>query len=121
MVLHAHHRMVWRRCASLITLVHILIVVIIVATALIRKVLRPFMLVGAAVVLEAADNLIDVGGRVLVQLLIMAEDDDSNVDGTEDGELMGLLEQAAFALEECDGSVAIVPDGLDLYAHQSVT
>jgi len=38
----------------------------------------------------------------------MAEDDDSDVDGAEDGKLMRLLEQAAFALEEGYGSVAII-------------
>ena len=30
----------------------------------------------------------------------MAKDNDSDVDGTEDRKLVGLLEQAAFALEE---------------------
>ena len=34
----------------------------------------------------------------------MAEDDDGDVDGAEDGELMRLLEQAAFALQEGDRS-----------------
>lgn len=38
----------------------------------------------------------------------MPEDDDGDVDGAEDGELMGLLEQTAFALEEGDAAVAVV-------------
>ena len=38
----------------------------------------------------------------------MAEDDNRDVDGAEDGELVSLLEQATFALEEGDAAVAIV-------------
>jgi len=33
----------------------------------------------------------------------VAEDDDSNVDGTQHGELVRLLEQTTFALQESDG------------------
>jgi hypothetical protein len=35
----------------------------------------------------------------------MAKDDDGDIDGAEDGELVGLLEQPAFSLEEGDGSI----------------
>ena len=35
----------------------------------------------------------------------MAKDDDGDIDGAEDGELMRLLEQPAFSLEEGDGSI----------------
>jgi hypothetical protein len=35
----------------------------------------------------------------------VAEDDDGNIDGAKDGELVGLLEQPAFSLEEGDGSI----------------
>lgn len=62
----------------------------------------------------SAEGFLDVGGGELVQLLVVAEDDHSNVDRAEDGELMGLLEEAALALEKGDGAVAIVLDGLDL-------
>lgn len=48
----------------------------------------------------AADGLVDVAGRELVQLLVVAEDDDCDVDGAEDGKLMSLLEEAAFALQK---------------------
>ena len=51
-------------------------------------------------VLEFADGLADIVGGEFVELLIMAEDDDGDFDLTEDGQLVGLLEQAAFALEE---------------------
>lgn len=36
----------------------------------------------------------------LVKLPIVAEDDDCNINRAEDGELMGLLEEAALALQE---------------------
>lgn len=48
----------------------------------------------------AADGLVDVARRKLVQLLVVAEDDDGNVDGAQDGELVRLLEEPALALEE---------------------
>lgn len=38
----------------------------------------------------------------------MAKDNDGDVDGAEDGELVRLLEQTAFALEEGDASIAVV-------------
>lgn len=44
----------------------------------------------------------------------MAKDDDSDIDGAEDGELVSLLEQAAFTLEESNRSVPVVLNGLDL-------
>jgi len=50
--------------------------------------------------LVAADGLVDVAGRKLVELLVVAEDDDGDVDRAQHGELMRLLEQAAFALQE---------------------
>lgn len=46
----------------------------------------------------SSHDLIDVRGRVLVQLLIVSEYDHGDIDGAEDGELVRLLEQAAFAL-----------------------
>lgn len=55
-------------------------------------------------VLVAADQVVHVGGRVLVELLVVAEDEDCDIDGAQDGELMRLLEQAALSLEE--GSAA---------------
>lgn len=61
-------------------------------------------------VVEPPDYLIDVRRRVFVQLLIVTKDDDGDIDGAEDGELVRLLEEAAFALEEGDAAVAIVAD-----------
>jgi hypothetical protein len=53
--------------------------------------------------LVAANGLIDVARGELVQLLVVAEDDDGDIDGAEDGQLMGLFEQAAFALQKSAG------------------
>jgi hypothetical protein len=42
--------------------------------------------------LVASDGLVDVAGGELIELLVVAEDDDGNVDRAEHGELMSLLE-----------------------------
>ena len=90
--------------------------------------------VAVAYILVPSDGLVDVARRELVQLLVVAEDDDGHVDGAEHGELVSLLEQAALALQEgsaagqfqlrrrhwygqargLHGAVAVVLDGLDL-------
>lgn len=60
--LHTHHRVLfWLRCASLIALAARLIVIVIVATIFVGEVLRALVLVRAAIVLEAAHYLVDVG------------------------------------------------------------
>lgn len=56
-------------------------------------------------ILKSGDRLVDVARRVFVQLLIVAEDDDRDVDGAQHGQLVRLLEQAALALEEGDRPV----------------
>jgi len=50
--------------------------------------------------LEPADCLIDIAGRVFVELLVVTKYDNGNVNGAKHGELMGLLEETTFALEE---------------------
>lgn len=102
MVLHAHHRLLRLRCTPLISFTITVFVFVIIAATFVCEVLRALMFMCAAIVLEAAHDLVDVGGRVFVQLLIMAKDHNRDVDGAEDGELVRLLEQAAFALEEGD-------------------
>jgi len=57
--------------------------------------------------LVPANRLVDVARRKLVQLLVVAKDDDGNVDGAQHRELMRLLEQAAFALQERPGLVSV--------------
>ena len=49
---------------------------------------------------EASDSVIDVARGILVQLLVMTEDYHSNVNRTQNGELVGLLEKTSFALKE---------------------
>lgn len=46
------------------------------------------------------DQLVHVGRRVLVELLVRAKDEDGDIDGAEDGKFVRLLEEAALALEE---------------------
>jgi hypothetical protein len=58
--------------------------------------------------LEATNNLVDVGGGVLVKLLVVSKDDDRDVDGTKYGKLMRLLKQTSFALQKGYGSVGRV-------------
>ena len=53
-------------------------------------------------ILKPRDGLVDVSRRVLVQLLVVTEDDDSDIDGAQHGKLVRLLEQTTFALEEGD-------------------
>lgn len=48
----------------------------------------------------SGQDLSNVGTRVLVQFLVISKDNNGDVDGAEDGQLMCLLEQTAFALEE---------------------
>jgi hypothetical protein len=50
--------------------------------------------------LVSCQDLSNITTRVFVQLLIIAKDYDGDIDGTEDGKLMRLLEQATFALKE---------------------
>lgn len=91
------------RASMFVCLLAALVIVIVVSSAaLVREIRRSFMLMCIAIVLEAADDLVDVGRRVLVQLLVVPEDDDGDIHGAEDGELVRLLEQAALALEEGD-------------------
>ena len=58
-------------------------------------------------VLVSTNIFIDIAGREFIELLIVAEDDDGNIDGAEDGQLMGLFEQAGFALEESAVEVSL--------------
>lgn len=105
MVLDARHVVLGLRRASLISLVStVIVLVIIVPATFVRKVLRSLMFMRTAIVLKPPDDLVDIVGRVLVELLVVAEDDDGDVDLAEDGEFMRLLEEAAFTLEEGDGS-----------------
>lgn len=51
-------------------------------------------------VLDPSYHVIDIIGREFIELFVVAKDDHSDIDGTEDREFVRFLEQAAFALEE---------------------
>lgn len=91
-----------------------LLVIITSGTAFTLEVGWSLVFVRAAIILEATDGLVDVAGRKLIELLVVAKDDDSDVDGAEDAQLVCLLEQAAFTLQEGDGAIPIVLDRTDL-------
>jgi len=55
-------------------------------------------------ILIPAQSLTNITRRKLVELLVVAEDDHGNVDGAEYGQLVGLLEEAPFSLEEGAGA-----------------
>ena len=59
-LLHAHHGMVWLRCATLIALCALAIIIVVISTVFVREVGRALVFVRAAIVLEAADYLVDV-------------------------------------------------------------
>ena len=60
MVLHAHHVRFRLRCASIVSSFVTFIVVIIIPATFICEVVRTFMLVRTAIVLEAPYYLIDI-------------------------------------------------------------
>jgi hypothetical protein len=55
-------------------------------------------------ILVSADGFVDVSRGELVQLLIVTEDDDGDIDGAEDRQLMCLLEQTTFTFEKSSRS-----------------
>lgn len=60
-LLHSHHGMFWLRCASIIALPALPVLIVIISTVFVRKVLRALVFMRAAVVLKAAHYLIDIG------------------------------------------------------------
>jgi hypothetical protein len=50
--------------------------------------------------LISGEDLSNIAARVFVQLFVIAKYNDRNVNRAENGKLMRLLEQAAFALQE---------------------
>jgi hypothetical protein len=117
-----HHGMLGRGVRVARSSALVVVVVFIVTVFLAHKILGPLVLMRAAIlrdlsapcsfsaplnrgmghayILVPANGLVDVARGKLVELLVVAEDDDSHVDGAEHRELMRLLEQAAFALQE---------------------
>lgn len=54
-------------------------------------------------ILVAANGLVNITRGELIKFLVVAEDDDGNIDGTKDGEFVRLLEQTALALQKGAG------------------
>ncbi len=52
-------------------------------------------------ILIATESLVHVTRGVLIEFLVVTENDNGDIDGTKNGQLMGLLEQSTFTLEEC--------------------
>jgi hypothetical protein len=92
----------------------VVFVFIIITVLFAHEVLGAFMFVRIAIVLVAANSRIDVARRELIEFIVVTEDDDGDVYGAQDGELVSLLEKATLALEEGDGAVTVILDGLDL-------
>jgi hypothetical protein len=55
-----------------------------------------------------------LSGAVFEKLIVVTEDDDSDVYTSEHTELMRLLEKTSFALKKCDAPISIILNGLYL-------
>lgn len=53
-----------------------------------------------AYVLVPSERLVDVARGELIQLLVVSKDDDSDVYGAKDAELVGLFEEPTLAFEK---------------------
>jgi hypothetical protein len=60
------------------------------------------------------EHLPHVARRELVQLLVVAKDDNGHIDGAEHGEFIGLLEETSLPLQKCDRTVPLIFDGFDI-------
>lgn len=69
------------------------------------------MLVWPAMIGVSRDQLSHVAGRVLVQLLVLAKDENGNIYRAKHRELMRLLEKTALALQEGAGVRHVVSGG----------
>lgn len=56
--------------------------------------------VGRTHVLVSGDEIAHIRGRVFIELLVGAEDEDGDVGGAENGQLVSLLEETELALKE---------------------
>lgn len=54
-------------------------------------------------VVEAGHDIRHVAARILVELLVVAKDNDGDIDGAEDGQLMGFFKETALAFEKGAG------------------
>lgn len=64
----------------------------------------PFVFVWTAVVRVATNKIAHIIRRVFVQLLVAAKDNDSDIDGAEDGQLVCLLKQTPLSFQKRSAS-----------------
>src|ERR1700759_3434297 len=70
---------------------------------------------GIASILITLQEVWKIGSRrILVELVVLAKNNDSDIDRGQDRQLMGLFEQTTLTFQEGDGAVAIILDSLDL-------
>jgi hypothetical protein len=97
---HGLHAVVdWYRLASRGCRIDFFIIVVVVTA---REVAGTLVFLRRAMVLVSADEVAHIGGGVLVKLLVCAKDEDCDVDGTQDGKLVCLLEETALSLQKRD-------------------
>lgn len=63
----------------------IFVVIIVIVASFIGKVGRTLVLVRTRIILISSQELVDISRRILVEFLVLAEDDDRDVNGAEDG------------------------------------
>lgn len=104
---------VWPITAGIVVVV-VVAVVIVGILVKVQVMLRSFSFCRAFVFSVAQQKEINVGRAELGEFAIVAKDDDCDLRVGQDSQLVRFLEEAGFALEVSDGSVAILLDGLDL-------
>lgn len=63
-------------------------------------ILWSLMFVWLSIILISSYRFIDIAGREFIKLLVVTEDDDSDIDRAQHRQLVRFLEQAAFTLEK---------------------
>lgn len=79
---------------------HLILIFIIVALAC--KIFRAFVFVRRAKILISPKRLGHVTRGILVKFLVMAKDDNGDIDGAKDSEFMRLLKKTTLSLQKCD-------------------
>lgn len=107
---------VWPITAGIVVVVVVAVVAVVIVGILVKVqvMLRSFSFCRAFVFSVAQQKEINVGRAELGEFAIVAKDDDCDLRVGQDSQLVRFLEEAGFALEVSDGSVAILLDGLDL-------
>jgi hypothetical protein len=122
--LRRHHLGVQRLMALRRAAISLVVLVFVITTIEIR---RAFVLIWSAVLrkqlaregprrmerlrvtyeLVSGNEVAHIARGVLINLLVVAEDEDGDIDRAQDGELVSLLEQATLALEESPRAIGV--------------